>query len=689
MKSSNFSKFYISFIVYSIVLVPILFHFQTLNNYDNESFLPSAIEATSALVAIVFAISILVIQHAASNYTPTVLNNFKNDKIFWFTLSYGIFTIMILSTSLVFEWKILLLNLFLFLNNIGLLAVFFIYTFKKINPISIVNEIQDKIVNEFTNVHKKIDELKTEYSKKDTTGKYGRANQLFPEITSHSVLTNNPTLLPNIITYELTLRQIILESVKKGDYDTSRAGLNVYSVVLANYLNIIPNYSWHGDQFITKILEKIKTYSIDGFQTTNIILLEDIISTLQKCGVVFAEKIELIGGHMESNQPLSLCMKIAYDIAITGLTKQLFDLASDSIKTISALGLEASEKYNHDHLAVYYIVNIGNTGIKLKDFYVPQIATYYSFIVIRNMIKNKLNRYTITNEIEDISKMLQSFIETKIQNLWLSGTVSEIAESGPIPCILECVNLKNANYPKIQTKFREEITIDVVSEIIDLVGKTGYSAKKVHDNSIGSSCADSLVSIASLIASEKFVTEKKHPEEELKQIIYRLSNLHRYDPEIHTTYGRDIVKRIVEVILYCLKNNYLETAKLGINLIFNLSNKVLETDELGYEAIRTLESLDVIGCYGIAKNQNEILILTADKYVEFEERFEAIFGKKPSDPTSHQNRYVIDEYDQMHSKYKPFEDIQEIMNPQNGKEFELVISELRDIRTKAKKQFGF
>ena len=131
MGISGFAKFCIGFLLFNFIFTPIFFSINQQSDLDESGFTSSAIEATAGIVAIVFAISILVVQHAASNYTPSVLSNFKDDVKFWFTLSYSMFTIIFLSFSLVLDWKIFLLDLFFFINTLGLLSVFFQYTFGK------------------------------------------------------------------------------------------------------------------------------------------------------------------------------------------------------------------------------------------------------------------------------------------------------------------------------------------------------------------------------------------------------------------------------------------------------------------------------------------------------------------------------------------------------------------------------
>ena len=59
-------------------------------NTNVEKFLPSALQAIATIVGIVFAISIITIQHTANTYSPLVLVFFKKNKLFWFMVYHNI-----------------------------------------------------------------------------------------------------------------------------------------------------------------------------------------------------------------------------------------------------------------------------------------------------------------------------------------------------------------------------------------------------------------------------------------------------------------------------------------------------------------------------------------------------------------------------------------------------------------------
>lgn len=677
MKISNVSKFYIIFIISNIIVTPIILcENEQLKLSPQPGFLSSSIESTAGIAAIVFAISILVVQHAASNYTPTVLTNFRNDKKFWFTISYCIFTIIFLSFSLVFEWNVLLLDLFYFGSTLVLLAVFFLYTFERINPITIVNNIRNDIIDECKIISKKIKTTIKNNSKKED--RYEKVVKSFPQIATHAELGKNAELVSKIKTYELTLRQIVLEAERKGDYDTCRIALDSYPIMFENYLKIIPNFYWPEDEFLTKRLEGIKTYYFFGLQNNDHIFLEDVIHVIGKLGITFLQNTKPLGSTYETNHLVTLSIYYLQDVATSASKNELWDIAASAIKEIGNIGRNVLSNYHNDHLAIHYMLPIAKFAIQKNEFYLPKIVTEQSFEIVQHMIRNVLDHNTIESEIEDITEMLNDLATSRVSKLSFTFLFSDISKIGPIPCVLECLHIKNTEYEQIETHFREELEKHVVSSLINLVGNVGKKAIESGDVVFANTCADCLVLISGLIVKEKFITIQEKHADELKNILSKLTALHYYDDRIHTSYDTDIVERIVEVILYCLKNEYEDIAKHGIIIVSNLAGKVLLKDESGYSAIRTLRKLDIIGCYGVTENNYKISELVAEKYLDFEKKFQTKFNKSPEDPASKNNRYSISNFDKFRSKYKPVEELGEIMNSINGEKFENILSKLRE-----------
>ena len=686
MRISGFTKFYIAFILFNFIFTPVILFINGQSKIENQNgFVSSAIESTAGIVAIVFAISILVIQHAASNYTPSVLSNFKDDIKFWFTLAYGIFTIIFLSMSLVLDWAIFLLNLFYFANTLGLLSIFFLYTFEKINPLSIVRNIENEIIQECKNISKILKKKITNNkiankASTNPTETYKYAAVEISDVLSHSILKNNPELFEKIKTSELTLRQIISASVKKGDHDTSRASFDVYPVIFENYLKIIPNYLWTNDEFLLKLLDDLKSYAVVGMHNNNKLFLEDLFETLKKSGLVFVKNISTFDNGFDSNLYLGLCVDYLNEFGVNLLVKEEYDLTANTIRSMGTLGQASCTKYHHDHMVIEYILNIANSVMVKKDPYIPVIAMHESFRIIRELIKTLSQEYAIKKNIQRLSNMLEKFEESKIQTMSMNGGFTDITDNGVIPCVHEALQVKNDEYEQIQTPMREEFEKMVIKSLIELVGKFGRSAKKYGDVLIANTCADCLTTMALLIATQKFTTIEKGHEEDLRSIISWLATL--TDNQNQTTLN-DTGQRISEVIFCCYVNDYNDVSEKGIEIVYKMAQDILEKYDIKYAGLKILESLDLIGCYGIASGKEEISIKIANVYLDFVAKYEEKFKEKPRDTSSLHKKYSLREYEMMRVKFHLRKTISQILTPENGQKFEDIKKIQSEIRKKS------
>lgn len=689
MKFSRFDYFYIAFILFNIVSTIVISSIYNQNEIKSQNeielqngFTLSAIEATAGIVTIVFAISILVIQHAASNYSPSILNDFKTDKKFWFSLCYGIFTIMFLSISLILNYQIILLNLFYFITTLGLLAIFFLYTFGKINPVSIVKNIENEIIQECINISKKIEKILKKNKREDTIDDYKNIVKNMPKTAAYSILTNNPTLIEKLKNNEFALRQIILDSIKKRDHDTSRVSLDAYPSIFENYLKIIPNYLWLNDQFLEKLLADLKSYVADGIQNNNHIFLEYLFDTLKKSGYIFAKNINSSDAIIFMNQPLSTCVSYLNEFGKNFLINNEYDLTVKTMKSMGDLGQISFKHYYHDHSVIEKILNIANIGIQKKDFYIPTTAMHESFKIIRESIKNMSNKsliknYIIKDNINNLSDMLEKFMDSRINTMTISSGFMGISDTGIISCVRE-VLIKNRKDEQFQIYQLEEFQKMIINSLIELVCKVGQNAKQYKDIGFINICVDCVTIIAMLITPQKFITIDKGYEDELEKIILWLQTL-QYDENIIPP------NRITEILFYCYKNDYNKLGDYGIKIISKIAHNILENEtETGYKSLYVLKTLNLIACYGVSSNNLEISIKVADEYLNFEEKYVEKFGGN----TKHLSIYDanLSEYPDLYNIQFGFQEIiSQIITPKNRKKFEEILNLESENRKKSSK----
>ena len=208
-----------------------------------------------------------------------------------------------------------------------------------------------------------------------------------------------------------------------------------------------------------------------------------------------------------------------------------------------------------------------------------------------------------------------------------------------------------------------------VKSLIYLVGKFGNIAKQHGDTMMANACTGCLFAIAALIIPQKFVSITEGHEEELSNIISWLAALQDSQSNVIL---RDVENKIARVILYCYKCDYANVAELGIKTVSQMAQNVLRNDSSGYAALQILGSLDIIGCYGIASEQEQISIKVANEYLDFEEKYEERFATRPHAPSPQYNRRFFREYDVMYYGDKSQEKIEQIMTAEHRQGFEAI-----------------
>lgn len=117
--------------------------------------------ALAAILAIVFAISQLIISNVSDKYTPHILEKYKEDKRIYLTFSIFIVTILIAIFSSIFvkdisnslKLGILLLTTILFGSCFCFLVSYFDYMFDIINPLKFVEKLKEEINDSVKNIN--------------------------------------------------------------------------------------------------------------------------------------------------------------------------------------------------------------------------------------------------------------------------------------------------------------------------------------------------------------------------------------------------------------------------------------------------------------------------------------------------------------------------------------------------------
>ena len=199
--------------------------------YDEDLFY-LILQSTITLFSIIIALSIISIEHSASNHTSTILKLYMYDKFVILVLFQNIlFVIGILITinigsaissiiTTIFAWNIIVLIIYLF------------YLLHIINPIFILKKIELHIRKEIKRKEKKI-----------------------PNDQIIACISINDDLLSKILKYELVLENVIYESHRKRDHELTNTGLNIYANIMIDVQNRL-KYLRFQTSFIIYLIRK-------------------------------------------------------------------------------------------------------------------------------------------------------------------------------------------------------------------------------------------------------------------------------------------------------------------------------------------------------------------------------------------------------------------------------------------------
>jgi len=644
----------IGLIIYHLIIgIPFAKYEDQMIKEDNRrDFLTSILQATASMVGIVFAISIVIVEHSASNYSPRILELLKKDLVFSFTLSFGLFTIGFISMTILNNWQTVLASSSLFLWNLVLLGIYLWYILHKINPLSIMKEVVSDITSQIDKIKKELPKHEKTYVNNDTTKTVKLVYAQNPEIIRSIVLKNNYELMHEILDDENTLQHIILDSFKKEEYQTSSRGLDNYNTILEKYLEIIPNYQWMNDQFIENIISKFENFASKGIEKKDTIFLRQVIASFGKLGLSLT-KISELQHSMEPPWPVTRQINSLSNIGKQSIANVIWDGALDSITNLGNIGISAIQKYRKDGYASYNITDLGNQAVSLRESITASHASYHILKLIQYMIAYKSNNTRIRMTIEDLKKLLVNFQNVKMQTLRLTplffNTLNEISIRS---CAEQGFALLNEEFPQIETKWREDLEKDVISSLIELLGEVGI-ANKNHDLIITKYCAESLTSIAARCLEQTFHTVKDGHRNELEDIIRFLHRMHYYDFERNSLYSREIPLRLAEMGIICMDKDTDDLTNKCIQTISTIAHQSLKTDEYGYESTRMVRQLNLVGCAAIELNKSEILDSVIESIAEFDKEYIEKFDILPR---------VELHLEQTEWEVDPFEDQSRIFN---------------------------
>ena len=362
------------------------------NDENIRSFLTSGLQVVSAMASIIFAISIIAIQHTANTFSPTFLDFYLKDKFVLFIIIHNIATIIAMATTILYDWNIIINILFIvFVWNAILLVFYLKHTLHIINPLSFISKNEFIIINDLINIKEKI------------SLDYGSP-------VSENIFY--PHLFQNTKNHIAALDNIIYTSYTKHDYESITRGLQSYVNIIKKYIETQNNQIIMYDEIFRDVLTKNYGYMITSLKDENDIFLMQLIDNNKKMadGILNTKINYTLPDDSPFNELLSFLVKFSKKC----VDKNNFDFLIAIMINCGELGLMAVDKTKIDHTATKKLLEMGYSTLD-KNFEACRECINQYFIILN--IKTQFDDQQLKYDIDQLKTYIKKVINRNTNNI--------------------------------------------------------------------------------------------------------------------------------------------------------------------------------------------------------------------------------------------------------------------------------
>ena len=349
-----------------------------------EKFLPSVLQAIATIAGIVFAISIITIQHTANTYSPLVLVFFEKNRLFWFMLYHNIGTIIIIGIFILFKIYFIGIILTLLSWNMILLIICLKHIFIFMNNKSIIKKIECQIIEIMNEIKTKVNE-------------HGIRNSTISSLPLY------PHLFEKLVDPIAALSSIIYTSYKKHDYESIRIGLSSYSNIIEKRYELEPNVILMTDPLISNIINQINGFTNYALKQDDVIFFRHVVDI---CHNIMESMLKSKPNPIFVTGPMSPMINMLSELCLTCIKFDKFHEARMIIKYFEIIGTRSITVSNVDNYISQQLYTIFDSVSNKKN-------TQASFECIFAQIKIFKLKILKTNRISDgdIDNILKYFIK--------------------------------------------------------------------------------------------------------------------------------------------------------------------------------------------------------------------------------------------------------------------------------------
>jgi hypothetical protein len=584
--------------------------------------LSSIAEILATVLAISFSIAIIVIQHAASSYTASILETYKRDVLTLVFFLYYVFSLVLTILAMQFSPDLNLANMALttFLFSFPLLLLQFIHIIDLVDPRKIIEKAEKKCIAHIDSIPSKIQSMIKSKKPTNEIDKFLVKTPLYRQFIFQSEYTLQEPIRKQV----LLINDIINKAISRREIETSIIGFNALSKIVKSYVAIRKEDIVSDDRFIEYVYNQLVSVFTIGLDNKDTALMQEILHAIEDIGRT-TTNLKVLQG---PNQMTNLAMAHIRDFGLQALKKGFTDTATIAAVSIKAVGLSAIQRTNDEGLAADYILEIGEKGVEGKNSYVLAVALNQLKELLIAAVSSKVNIHSAPTQIlKRISKLGLMSIQSKI-DYWAFQTslFTMLPEYSIRAVAVAALQLKNAEYPQIETHFREEYTKGILSKLIQTLSGIAIAASKTNSTHTLRSSVDCLLDVTLLMIKEKFKTVAEGLKAEILLVVKALKASYlpiasfSFRNEWFLSIPAEIGDAITSIAVFSMEFSKEVTLEC-LDTLHHLSLEMVKQDKDGYDVARLASRIGVIGTIAINKNENAIAEKAAILLADFDKNY--------------------------------------------------------------------
>ncbi len=621
----------------------------------------------ATILAISFSIAIIVIQFAASSYTASILESYKQDTGTVIFFGFFVGALILSIVALDFRDNLVLANeaVIMFVFSFFVLGAHYIHIINLIDPRTIIEKSEKRAIKYIKSVPSKIQSLVSEKKPKNEFEKLILEEPLYKEYIFH----NDVTLQEPIRKQILLINDVINKAVYRREIETTSRGFQALISIIKEYIGVRKEDLTPEDQFLDYIHRQLLSTFTAAYDNKDASLMQEVLRTFQSIGCL-TTNLKSIG-----NRPNNVTNIIIFHLKDCGkkaLEGGFVDVSTTAIFAMRTIGLQSVKKTGGEGLSSQYIFEIGELGVTKKDWYVLAFALAQLQELCVGLVSFKGQEYSAESVIEDIEKLATEGLQAQIDRWALQQSLFAWMPEYSIRRVAwAALKIKNESYPQIETFAREEYCKNVTAKLVETLGRIAMTSAQTRSlYSLGPS-VDCLFDLSLLMLQEEFKTVKNSFEEEIGEIIQSLKETYLEIASYAFVKGRNLlvtdeIGDAITSIGVLAFDSHKKITDECIDSLNEMSLRMIKLDKIGYDVPRLAARLGVIGAYALSKNVTNI----ADKAAEQLARFNSRYVKES--PSPHENE-VFEEISNLHKKPE-----EAMIGMEATKKFEEIFQEVPD-----------